>query len=340
MHRLDFRRLVDGRCLDQEMPISCTDFERLCRECNLSVANELLEECYRYGLLRPLCRMNYTYVDNGEVRRRGFHWHGEYMSHYLEDGGVTIAPRDIVLWRSESPGEWCYSRYQIVQVGTINARLTILLCPSLGTESSEEVWKRQTDYIRMTRDSLQRANDDFERLLYLLLLIQNKYLPRIKQGVTGWNHWKKWCKRFRPLKALKLAGVTTDEVQHWYEKYSWPSDPIRSWKLLVDHISYDQRQRLSGSALLARWHYKIAEMLRALLNDIGIPTKREDEEWATEFYGQKAILNRHRMLGYLCSQYGIHPSPHFYLFVEDRGLYERFIPVVANALYGHDLEGS
>ncbi len=144
-----------------------------------------------------------------------------------------------------------------------------------------EIWQQWEDWQRKSLEHalehLQKTEVDFLHRLALLLLVEDRYLPRVRGRFTfygfhpnGINDWYQWAETFRPDVALQESGLTVEEVQQIRRKFALQGkliDPHFLWYGLIRHMTYDQRRRQNGEALLAWDYYEVAEMLGRFLED-------------------------------------------------------------------------
>ena len=152
------------------------------------------------------------------------------------------------------------------------------------------------------RKTIKKQVENFNKLLLLLLKIQDYYFPEIRSDkrvsefrdynganaiegtffVTKSNVLLNYIQKrrkeliknghFNPLKVLSESKFTIEEIKNWTRQLSSNLknfDPLESWCSLIQYIDYSKRQKLKGNALLAQDFYEIADILFLFLEDLG-----------------------------------------------------------------------
>jgi hypothetical protein len=194
-----------------------------------------------------------------------------------------------------------------------------------------------------------------ENFVELLLFIQNKYLPIVKQPghiiVTGdrrsptnnlYERWYDLQKRIIPkeiVRALGLEAKDIDDYRGSIGAYGRFIDPLNDWYDLIKYITYGKRQKLKGKALLAQDFYLISDMLALLLEDLTGEKQLETGSLDDTMRGRGKARVYDKELNYadrdvlikLLREYGINPRPRLVLIVE--GYTEEVaFPIIANAM--------
>lgn len=199
-----------------------------------------------------------------------------------------------------------YHPYQSFRLRDIHQRCHQVFSWSTFTLDHEiwqqrEGWQRQ--FLEDALGHLQETEVNFLRRLALLLSIEDRYLPQVREKVTfygfhtdGINDWYQWTETFHPQEMLQESGLTVEEVKHIRREFAEQGrliDPNRAWYVLIRHVPYDLRQGLKKEALLAWDYYEVAEMLGLFLKDLtGERQPHVDDlvswpggEWKKNIYG-------------------------------------------------------
>ena len=135
--------------------------------------------------------------------------------------------------------------------------------------------------------------------------------------------------------------MTPEDCKRLYEcllfRASW-IDPLERWYELVEFVSYEQKKKLKGDALLAQSFYAMARMVRLFYRDITgekLPKPTEGGGFdPNKFYGFDITEDGLRHLEYLANRYHLNPRPRLILVVEGKGEEEQ-LPRLARELLGH-----
>ena len=196
-----------------------------------------------------------------------------------------------------------------------------------------------------------RSRDEFRVLLCQVLA--NRYFPYTQSdqrtiSVPGrgthipidWD-WHDYCRTWNAKKVLSEIGVTPEDCKNLYEDLLFRAgwiDPLERWCELVEFVSYEQKKKLKGDALLAQSFYAMAQMVRLFYRDITgerLPKPSEGGGFdINKFYGFDVTEDGLRHLEYLANRYHLNPRPRLILVVEGKGE-EKQIPRIARELLGH-----
>jgi len=196
----------------------------------------------------------------------------------------------------------------------------------------------------------------FYKLLKLLLLLQEYYLPGIRKrlvtSVDGDQQWYDWRWKLDLIEVLENSELDIDELKKWQDRVAFEAqriDPLRDWYLLIRHASYEKKQKLKGAALLAQSFYEISEMLRHFIFDTTgeeLPTEdnlsrypsEAERYWTKKQYGVEKITYKDlSVLRRILREFDLDPQYKVYWFVEGP-TEEHFISRFAESA-GIDLEG-
>jgi len=310
-----------------------------------------LEDIEREGLFRPIMRVDGYYVNNTTDLKE------------LYENGRVIDPRQkgFVPWANyyekreryrEEIVHSYYHPYQIYflkKVLEVGLRLSPFNIPQNNDElvlTIREREKYMSDYL----GKLRKDSKKHEKFVELLLFIQNKYLPLVKQPghiivtgeiVTG-ERWYDLQKKVIPkeiVSALSLEAEEIDEYRGSIGRDGLYIDPLRAWYDLIKYIKYDKRQKLRGKALLAQDFYLISDMLALLLEDLTgkkqLETGSLDDTMkgcgVIRVYGKELNYVDRDVLMRFLREYGINPRPRLVLIVEG-DTEEVAFPIIANAM--------
>lgn len=204
----------------------------------------------------------------------------------------------------------CYSSFQVYNLYLLETHRSYCLKPDAGTKykgktikfpklSWQEILKN-----KINSDILKVQIDDFNKVLLLLLKIQDYYLPEIRgnKRIGEWQDYKgtvvrggtcfvtisnfilssirKWRTnlimngKFNPQRILSDSKLEVETIKNWTIKLAGilkDVDPLVEWRwhLFVTYIDYNKRQKLKGDALLAEDFYEMVNILFLFLKDLG-----------------------------------------------------------------------
>lgn len=233
-----------------------------------------------------------------------------------------------------------YHPYQVFRLCEVR-RLCHTTFPWPAFTVDHEIWQQSEDRQRKSLEHalehLQKTEVDFLHRLALLLLVEDRYLPRVRDRVTfygfhpdGINDWYQWAETFRPDMTLQESGLTVEEVLQIRRDFALQGkliDPNYAWYCLIRHITYDQRLRLKKEALLAWDYYEVAEMLGRFLEDLtGERQPHVDDlvswpggEWKKNVYGvapEEFDYNKGNALPGILRHFGLDPRIKVLFIVE------------------------
>jgi len=213
--------------------------------------------------------------------------------------------------------------------------------------------ERRMDLCAMNLSFLRqyRSRDESHTLLYQVLA--NRYFPYTQSdqrtiSVPGWDthipmgwDWDDYRRTWNARQVLSEVGLTPEDCKKLYERLLLQAewiDPLERWYELVEFVSYEQKKKLKGDALLAQSFYAMAQMLRLFyraITDERLPKPNEGGGFdLNRFYGFNVIDDELRHLEHLTNRYHLNPRPRLILVVEGKGE-ERQIPRLARKLLGH-----
>ncbi len=177
-----------------------------------------------------------------------------------------------------------YHPYQIFRLREVYHQ-SLLSFRLTSYSVSEEDWN---EHFRFTAELLERSlahlhqNDDaYLKIMILFLLIEDRYLPDLREYITYPNpglrtdhfkDWYEWADTFDPEWAYHESGYTIEEIKKIRQDFAIQGyqfiDPNSDWFLLIRHATREQRQKLKKEALLAWDYYEVVEMLGRFLKDL------------------------------------------------------------------------
>jgi len=224
-----------------------------------------------------------------------------------------------------------YHPYQIFRLREVHQRSHMTFTVpnfALGHETWQQLEDRQRRSLEHALGYLQETEVNFLRRFALLLLVEDRYLPKVRGRISfygfypdGINDWYQWAEAFRPDSALQGSGLTVEEVKQIRRDFAAQGkliDPNYAWYCLIRHMTYDQRRRLTGEALLAWDYYEVAEMLGRFLEDLaGERQPHVDDlvsgvgrEWKKIIYGvapEEFDYNKGNALPGILRHFGLDP---------------------------------
>lgn len=199
-----------------------------------------------------------------------------------------------------------YSTFQVYSLYLVENYRTACLKPHAETKYKEETIKVPVvtwrEILNRSKDILIKQIANFNKLLLLLLEIQDFYLPEIRSNkrlgefrnyhgniaiggtffvakseylLSAIRDWRTRLikeNKFCPQKILADLNFQIDKIEDWTREIAFNLkniDPLDDWHLFMQYINYDNRQRLKGNALLAQDFNEIAQILVLFLKDLG-----------------------------------------------------------------------
>jgi hypothetical protein len=352
---MNVKELILQEAFYQNFPLEVEKFIDYCKERGLNVNRRYLEYLEQEGLFRPIMRVDGYYINNTTELKK------------IYETGHVIDPRqkEFVPWNNyyekreryrEEIVHTYYHHYQIYflkKVLKVGLRISLFNVPQQDDELVISIRKREknmSDYLEKLRENSKKH----EMFVELLLFIQNKYLPHVKQpgyiSVTGDNYhinnlFEKLDalqKRIIPKEIVSALGLEVEGIKAYRHSVGGNGlyiDPLKEWYDLIKYIKYDKRQKLKGKALLAQDFYLISDMLALLLKDLTGEKQLETGSISDTLQGRGKVRVYGKKLNYvdrdilirLLRDYGINPRPRLVLIVE--GYTEEIaFPIIANAM--------
>lgn len=366
-------------------------FQRFLEKRGINIRTDDLEHFEKQGFLYPIVRVvrptflckKIQKVENGFTKE---YWQplearetfeGETKKMYAGIGDVTHGLYDyfkegLIIFPSKSNFKpWkeykddheetalpFYHPYQAISVKEISnlTMLTIHGIPRLDKDQMVKRMEKLRKFDEIRRRHLFKRLKEYQKLIRLLLLIQDRYLPLIRKKFVGrggvdfgefWDKWFEWTKNFDPHGVLKESGFTVEQIKKWQLHFAAQAsfiDPLRDWYVLVHHIPYSKREKLKGDALQAQDYYEITDMLGRFLTDLTGEKQLDADDlldgrqgrWKKKWYGREVDYKSREVLQKVLTEYGINPQDRVLLIVEGPTEYEA-IPRIAQAM-GFDLD--
>ena len=336
------------------------------RGISISISDDDLETWDRLGILSPVVKLRrpFSYhritekLPDGSVRYDPQPLEGE-PSH--EEGVVKLyGPWDLPLdnsqiiqqgaliypssetfqpWSSLRDGYWAtvdllYHPYQIFRLHEVNRQsIWSIKLPnySLSEGFENEMRGSISEILGRRLASLRQSEDSQLKILALLLLIEDRYLPDIRGWSTSYpsdilrpeitKNWYEWAETFDPNLVLQESGFTIEEIKqirHDFAMQGHIVDPNSNWYLVIRYATYEWRGKLKNEVLLAWDYYEVVEMLRQFLTDLtGAYQPGVDDlvalgnsNWKKRVYGiaaEQIDFYRGNALPGLLRQFGLDP---------------------------------
>jgi hypothetical protein len=198
-------------------------------------------------------------------------------------------------------------------------------------------------------ESLKKHRKEEESCIFLYQSLANRYYPqtqsdkrtiRVPYHNFNWNWWSDYCREWDAQKILGDIDLSTDELKQLHESISLRAkdvDPLSAWYPLISFIAVDEKEKLTGKALLAQSFYAMGEMLRLFHHELtGEWLPAPDEGWGwdkNEFYGEGVIEDNLQFLEFVTNRFHLNPRPKLILVVEGDGEEEQF-PRLAAEFFG------
>lgn len=316
----------------------------------LAVSLDELETLERRNLLVPLLRVRRPLVPardlDDQERRDGDMTYG-YISHehdalamYRDDGLILYSRlSDYQPWNEYTDSAsgveivvTYYHPYQILWLSVLLGMCRYEPCISLLEEPVSGLpqsidWRRERFASFSARVTDPTNPPSFYRLLLLLLRLDGAYLPAIR----GYLHmrpdqWSRWRQTIDVLQIISACGLDEERLkkeQFELAASTYFGDPLHTWYVLVRHVSYEKRQKLTDKALFAQDRYEISELLRAVVRDAyGTELPAEDDlsdggGWKEAWYGMTPLTYHDRhVMRRVVREYGLDPDWRLYWIIE------------------------
>ena len=352
---MNVKELILQEAFYQNFPLEVDKFIDYCKKRGLNnVDRKYFEYLEQEGRLKPIMRVVGSVVSNTTDLKELYE-----NNHVIDPSQNGFVPRKTFYkTRPEYPREVIRTYYHPYQIYSLNSELESRIRPlirfNLIPQNDESVVNlRKTGKNMGNRPEIMRKDSKKdENFVELLLFIQNKYLPIVKQpgykrltGDSTNNLYEKWDdlqKRIIPKEIVSALGLEAKDIDYYRGSigdYGLSIDPLENWYDLIKYIKYAERQKLKGKALLAQDFYLISDMLALLLEDLtgekpletGSISDTMQGRGKEGHYGKKLNYVDRDILIVLLREYGINPRPRLVLIVE--GYTEEIVfPIIANAM--------
>ena len=375
--------------------ISESSFRSYLRERAIDIGFDDLEYFEEQGFLYPIVRVirpkflckKITKIENGVAQEyllpleKDESYYGEVVKKYEAIGnitntlknyhksGLTIFPSksNFKPWKDykddyEETALAYYHPYQVLLVKNIVPNISMkfsskfLLENNFDPEKFQQYFESIKKHFKNQFNSLQDAQKT-QRLIHLLLLIQDRYLPNIRGRFIGdfgtnmdefMGKWFDWKEHFNCQTVLKSTGYSIDELKNLRTSLAAQarfSDPVSDWFMLVRHIHYSKKERLKGKALLAQDYYELVDMLGRFLFELTGEKQLDADDlldgrqgrWKKHLYGQEVDYKSRDVLRKILNTYGINPQDKLLLILEGPTENEA-VPSIIGAM-GYDFDG-
>jgi len=324
----------------------------------IRIRDDDLESFEEKGFLYPVVRVvRPTYllkkikkVENGRIKeylqplKEGEIFDGETVERYaavgadthelynhLQDGLLVFpAKSNFKPWKEYNNGRKTtvlpfYHPYQAICVNEILGALSFTNrdIPQLETNELVKRIEKLRRYYEIRRNILLKTLKEYQKIIHLLLLIQDRYLPFIRKRFRGrgmgdfdefWNNWFEWTQKFDPHAIFRESGFTVEQIKKIRLRFAGQAsfiDPLRKWYILIHHIPYSKREKLKGNALLAQDYYEIADMIGNFLTDLTGEKQLDSDDlfdgrhgsWKKDWYGREVNYKSREVLQKVLTEY-------------------------------------
>lgn len=339
LRNMNVKELILQEAFYQKFPLEVDKFIDYSKKRGLNVNRRSLEYLEKEGLFRPIMRVDGSGVSNTT----------DLKELYENNHVIDPSQNGFVPWRTY------YHPYQIYSLNSVlESRSRALTRFNITPQNDELVVNIRKPEKNMDKrpEIMRKKSKKDEKFVELLLFIQNKYLPLVKQpgyiNITGDlpnnldERWYDLQKKIIPKEIVSALGLKAKDIDDYRGSiggYGLSIDPLNDWYDLIKYIRYDKRQKLKGKALLAQDFYIISDMLALLLEDLTGEKQLETGSISDTMQGRGKVRVYGKELNYadrdiligLLREYGINPRPRLVLIVE--GYTEEIVfPIIANAM--------
>lgn len=354
---MNLKELIFREAFHQNFPLDANKFIDYCKKRGLNIDREYLEYLEKKRLFIPIMRVKDLYVDNTTDLKE------------LYSDGCVIDPRQekFTPWKEyyikkdgyrEEIVHTYYHPYQIYNLMYVLNSTRIRVSSMILEKNENEilgVLKPYKKYLDIRCEIIRKYSKKDELFVELLLFIQNKYLPRVKQpghirigniySPLDNNLFEKWDelqKKIVPKEIFSSLGINIEKIKDFRRSIGGQGsfiDPLENWYDLIKYINYDKKQKLKGKALLAQDFYIISDMLALFLEDLtgekqletGSLSDSMQGRGIKRIYGKELNYIDRDILIRILREYGINPRPRLVLIVEGY-TEETVFPIISNAM--------
>ena len=357
LRNMNVKELILQEAFYQNFPLEVDKFIDYCKKRGLNnVDRKYLEHLEQEERLKPIMRVVGSVVSNTT----------DLNKLYENNHVIDPSQNEFVPWktfhetRPEYPREVIRTYYHPYQIYSLNSvleaieariRALIRFNNTLQNDASVINLRKPGKNMGNRPEIMRKESKKDEKFVELLLFIQNKYLPIVKQpgyiNITGDspNNLERWYdlkRKIIPKEIVSALGLKAEEIKEYRGRiggYGLSIDPLENWYDLVKYIKYAKRQKLKGKALLAQDFYIISNMLALLLEDLTGEKQLETGSISDTMQGRGNVQVYGKELNYvdrdiliqILREYGINPRPQLILIVE--GYTEEIVfPIIANAM--------
>lgn len=325
-----------GEPYRQRQPIKTDDLQKWLKECGLPFMNwETLHFLWAVGVLRPIALDRQALdetpglKDDGRFHKVDTGW----GSPAFVDIGIHVESIPLIsTWEERLPyhlrTSLLWHPFQLPAFRSVWKAMDIGMARDMALRGPEACSSFSADLTRCVPDCLQKiangpTTEERERFTALLLAIEPVVHPTVFRqitydgfGETEEGYWT-WREEYDAAGQLGEVGLTLDQLEQRHRDLSISAellDPLRHFRLLMQHAARDRRKRLVGDALAAHELYDMAETLRRYVeayHDQKLPeeddyrwpadSKRVKEDWfgtdRTADAGRKALWRIVRYFG-------------------------------------------
>lgn len=351
---MNLKELILQEAFHQYFPMEADRFVEYCRERELNLNINYLEFLEREGILKPLMRVQEVYVNNTAYLKE------------LYQHGFVIDPRqkEFIPWnefyikkeryRQEIVHTY-YHPYQIYFISKILNNEIILTPLSFINENDKLILeaRKWENFLKIRLDLFRNSMVKEDKFVELLLFIQNKYLPFVKQpgriifieNIYHSNTFEKLnelAKKIIPKDVINALGIDAEEIKSYRTAVVSTGlfiDPLKEWYDLIKYTNFNRRQKLKGKALLAQDFYLISEILALFLKDLTGEKQLETVSLFDSMGGRGKLRYYGKELNYvdrdilirILHDYGLNPKPRLVLIVEGYSE-ETAFPIISEAM--------
>jgi hypothetical protein len=156
------------------------------------------------------------------------------------------------------------------------------------------------------------------------------------------ERYYEWYDRMDVRAVVESTGLKTNDIWEMYKQLSVRGrgiDPLSDWFLLVRHMRYEKRNKLTGKALFAQDYYDRAYILKHLLEELGETNVPEPDDvmdtnegkWKIRIYGQMVDYSSREVLRKILDEFGLDRNHRIHLFIEDESNLEA-TKIIATAM--------
>ncbi len=278
---MNLKELILQESFHQNFPLKVDDFIKYCENRGLTVNRAHLEYLEKENIFKPIFRINGWYVSNTTELKELYE-----QGHVDNPSQTDFVPWiDFLTHKDGYTEEIIHTYYHPFQIYFLKWILTdrLKLTSFDFPQNDDELLIRAKEWMEFLKTMDNVYNPQYQdKIVELLLYIQNKYFPVVKQSGLILNEYYSLTdnmfekldelkRNIIPEKIIKSLGLTVDEVINFRNSVGIRGlsvDPLEKWYDLIKYINYKKRQKLKDNALLAQDFYLISDMLALFLEDL------------------------------------------------------------------------